>query len=267
MKTRTPKPAEKVVTAVRVGAGDAGRVVGSSLKGLRELLGLTQADMAKRLQVGQAAISKIEGRGDVQISSLIKYVAALGAKLNITAVFPSGTTATAHVADVFDTDHQDEDQLCFSIFGDDLFRPHRDVVLSIRPEYSQKIIEGRKTVELRRRFPLSAPRGTLAYIYSTSPQRAMVGRAEISDVIKAPISQLWRRFSDSAFIHKADFEEYFKGLDHGFALMFSNARPLPRQLELSELRERFGFEPPQSFLYAKPSLRIALQDEYTKVSH
>jgi predicted transcriptional regulator len=95
----------------------------------------------------------------------------------------------------------------------------------------------------------------------------MVGRAEITDVIKAPVPQIWRRFSHSAVIHKADFDEYFKGLDYGFALMFSNARPLPRQLDLSELRERFGFEPPQSFLYAKPSLRIALQDEYAKVSH
>ena len=267
MPKRTPNLSSKIVNAIRVGAGDASRVVGKSLKDLREVLGLTQAEMARRLRVGQAAISKIERRGDVQISSLVKYVDALGAKLNITAVFPPNAESASHLKDVFDSDLHNEDQLCFSIFGDDLFRPHRDVVLSIRPEYSRKIIEGKKTIELRRRFPLSAPRGTVAYIYSTSPDRAMVGRAEITGVIKAPISEIWRRFSGAAFIDRADFDEYFEGVRYGFALKFINARPLPRQLDLSELRERFGFEPPQSFLYAKPVLRMALQDEYANVSH
>ena len=91
------KFASKVVNAIRVGHRDAGRVVGASLKDLRELLGLTQAEMARRLNVGQAAISKIEHRGDVQISSLMKYVDALGAKLNITAVFPTKADAAAHL--------------------------------------------------------------------------------------------------------------------------------------------------------------------------
>jgi predicted transcriptional regulator/DNA-binding XRE family transcriptional regulator len=254
----------KTVNAIRV--GDAGRVVGDSLKDLRQLLGLTQNEMARRLGVGQAAISKIESRGDVQISSLAKYVEALGATLNVTAVFTRGAQSAAHLRDVFEAETNDEDQLCFSIFGDDLFRRHRDVVLSIRPEYSHKIIEGKKTVELRRRFPLSAPRGTLAYIYSTSPERAMVGRAEITDVVKLPVSHIWKKYSSSAFIDKADFDAYFQGLSEGFALKFANAKPLPRQLDLSELRERFGFEPPQSFLYAKPILRMALRDEYSNVS-
>lgn len=257
----------RVIKAVRVGTGDAGRVVGQSLRDLREILGLTQVEMARRLRVGQAAISKIEKRGDVQISSLAKYVNALGAKLNIAAVFPAGVSATEHLKDLFDDDAHDDGQLCFSIFGDDLFRPHRDVVLSIRPEYSRRIIEGKKTVELRRRFPLSAPKGTLAYIYSTSPDQALVGRAEIADVVKVPVPEIWRKYSDSAFIEKSDFNEYFRGLQEGFVLKFKNAQPLPRQLNLAELRERFGFEPPQSFLYAKPLLRVALQDEYSNVPH
>ncbi|WP_020696526.1 helix-turn-helix domain-containing protein [Reyranella massiliensis] len=255
----------KTVNAIRV--GDAGRVVGDSLKDLRQLLGLTQNEMARRLGVGQAAISKIESRGDVQISSLAKYVEALGAKLNVTAVLARDAHSAAHLRDIFDAETNDEDQLCFSIFGDDLFRRHRDVVLSIRPEYSHKIIEGKKTVELRRRFPLSAPRGTLAYIYSTSPVRAMVGRAEITDVVKLPVSHIWKKYSSCAFINKADFDAYFEGLSEGFALKFANAKPLPRQLDLSELRERFGFEPPQSFLYVKPILRMALRDEYSNVSN
>jgi predicted transcriptional regulator/DNA-binding XRE family transcriptional regulator len=257
----------KIVKAVRVGDDDAGRVVGKSLKALRELAGLTQTQMARRLKIGQAAISKIEYRGDVQILSLQKYVEALGAQLRIDATFPDDAVVASKLKDVFDTEIADENQLVFPIFGDDLFRSQRDVVLSIRPQHSDKIFQGKKTVELRRRFPVSAPRGTIAYIYCTSPVRAMIGRAEITDIIKLPIADIWRKYGNSASIDKTEFDSYFDGLDEGFALKFANAQHLPRQLDLSELRERFGFEPPQSFLYATPVLRRALRDEYSGVSH
>lgn len=261
------KLSDKIVNAVRVGDSDAGRVVGESLKALRELAGLTQTEMAARLSVGQAAISKIEHRGDVQISSLQRYVEALGARLRIEASFPAQTPFLSQFRDAFESDVPDDDQLVLPIFGDDLFRPQRDVVLSIRPRYSQKILTGEKTIELRRRFPVSAPRGTVAYIYSTSPVRAMVGKADIVDVVRLKIPEIWKRFRDRAFIERKDFDAYFDGLEEGYALKFANAVPLPRQLDLAELRERFGFEPPQSFLYAKPVLRRALQDEYSDVSH
>jgi predicted transcriptional regulator/DNA-binding XRE family transcriptional regulator len=256
----------KVVEAIRVKDSDLGRIVGQSLKALRKLAGLTQAELAKRLKVGQAAISKIEHRGDVQISSLKKYVEALGATLRIDAAFEPASLAAMRLEGAFDLELNDDDQLVFPIFGDEVFRPKRDVVLSVRPLYSDKIFEGRKTVELRRRFPVAAPRGTIAYIYSTSPVRAMVGSAEIANVIKLPVSEIWKKFGKMAQITKSDFDDYFTGLKEGFALKISNARPFSRPLKLTELRDRFGFEPPQSFLYATPVLRTALQDEYSDVS-
>jgi len=256
-----------IVEVVRVGVDDAGRVVGRSLKALREVAGLTQIQMAHRLNVGQAAISKIEHRGDVQISSVQNYVEALGARLHIYAAFPADADLAAQLKEAFDLDAPDKNQLILPIFSEDLFRPQRDVVLSVRPQYSDKIIEGKKTVELRRRFPTSAPRGMIAYIYSTSPVRAMVGQAEIANVIKLPVSEIWQKYAGRALINKDDFDSYFDGVNEGFALKFKNARPLPRRIDLSELRERFGFEPPQSFVYAKAVLRRALQNEYSNVSH
>lgn len=167
---------------------------------------------------------------------------------------------------MFEREFQDENQLVFPIFGDDLFRPARDVVLSVRPLYSDKIFKGIKTVELRRRFPVAAPRGITAYIYSTSPVRAMVGSTEIQDVIKLPVADIWRKYGKMAQIDRSDFDEYFSGLKDGFALKIAKARSFTRPIDLSELRERFGFEPPQSFLYATPILRSALQDAYSDVS-
>lgn len=253
------------IEAVRVGKSDTGRVVGSSLKALRQAAGLTQLELARRLGVGQAAISKIEQRADVQISSLQRYVEALGARLRIDAAFTSdsdfGTTVQQKLGGYID----DADQYVLPILGDE--HPHRrDVILSIKPFYSDKIFEGIKTVELRRRFPLSPARGTLVYIYSTSPVRALVGAAEIDDVEKLPIGALWRRHGRSASILKKDFNAYFRGLEEGYALKLSKARPFSRPLTLKELKERFGFKAPQSFLYARPDLQSALRNEHSNVS-
>jgi len=261
-----PKLSRKAAKTTRPKNSDLSRIIGQSLKALRDLAGLTQMDLATRLDVGQAAISKIENRGDVQISSLKKYVEAVGATLHIDAIFGPISERAAHLDDAFDSDLSNDDQLVFPIFGYETSRPKRDVVLSIRPQYSDKIFEGKKTVELRRRFPVSAPRGTIAYIYSTSPVRAMVGSTEIENVIKLPISEIWKQYGKMAQITKGDFNDYFAGAKEGFALKISNARPFSRPVNLSELRDRFGFEPPQSFLYATSVLRTALQDEYSNVS-
>lgn len=245
----------------------AGHHSGLDLRRLRLLSGLTQAEMAVRLEVRQSAVSKMEKGGEVYLSTVKRYVEALGASLRVDAVFPADAPLTLRIRDVFDSEFGNDDQLVLPILGDEPFRAQRDVVLSIRPRYTDKILEGRKTVELRRRFPVSAPSGTVAYIYSTSPVRAMVGVAEIKDVLKMPVEQLWSEFEDTAFIIKPDFDNYFTGLEFGFALLFEDVKTFSRAIPLEELRERFGFEPPQSFLYASQDLRKALRDEEAVVSY
>lgn len=241
--------------------------IGPALRRLRLFSGLTQGEVALRLKVQQAAVSKIEKGGDVHLSTVKKYVEALGASLRVDATFSADTPLTLHLRDTFDLDFADEDQLVLPLLGDEAFRPQRDVVLSIRPQYSEKILDGVKTVELRRRFPISAPKGTVAYIYSTSPVRAMVGVAEIKNVLKLTVAQIWSEFQSVAFIDKSDFDKYFAGVDYGFALIFKDVKTFSRAIPLSELREKFGFEPPQSYLYAKHDLRKALKHESAVVSN
>jgi predicted transcriptional regulator/DNA-binding XRE family transcriptional regulator len=258
----------KVVEVRSFSDTDATRKIGESLKEMRKLSGLTQAQMAQRLEVGQASVSKVEaGRADMQVSTIQKYVEALGGTLHVSASFSSDSPLSLHMRDAFEVVLEHEDQLMLPIFTEESFRPDRDVVLSIRPKYTTRIMSGEKTVELRRRFPASAPKGTIAYIYATSPERAMVGFAEIAGVRKLAVEEIWRRYGDVAFIERPDFDSYFEGVDQGFALEFVNVRTFAKPLSLSDLRERFGFEPPQSFLYAKQDLRRALKDEYTVVSH
>lgn len=55
---------------------------------LRKALALTQSTLAEALGVQQAEISKIEQRTDVFVSTLRRFVEAMGGTLEINAVFP-----------------------------------------------------------------------------------------------------------------------------------------------------------------------------------
>lgn len=242
-------------------------MVGPKLRRLRLLAGLTQEQIAARMAVQQDAISKIEKGGEIHLSTVQRYVEAFGASLRLNAHFPTDAPLSVRLCEMCDVEQGHDDQLVLPLLGDEPFKPQRDIVLSVKPLYSEKILSGQKTVELRRRFPVSAPSSTLAYIYSTSPVKAMVGTASIRDVLKLPVEQIWTEFESAAFIERQNFDKYFDGLDHGFALVFDNVKAFSRLLPLSELRKKFGFEPPQSFLYVKRDLRRALQDEPAIVSH
>lgn len=61
------------------------------LEQLRSARSLTQTNMAHTLGVNQSAISKIEKRTDMYLSTLRSYVEAMGGSLEIQAVFPDGT--------------------------------------------------------------------------------------------------------------------------------------------------------------------------------
>ncbi len=58
---------------------------------LRAARHLTQEHLAKVLGVNQAAISKMERRTDVYVSTLADFICAMGGVLEIRAVFPEGT--------------------------------------------------------------------------------------------------------------------------------------------------------------------------------
>ena len=56
------------------------------LRALREAAGLTQDELAQRIAITQSQLSKLERREDHRISTVRRYVAALGGELEIVAV-------------------------------------------------------------------------------------------------------------------------------------------------------------------------------------
>lgn len=61
-----------------------------ALQELRQALDLTQEELARALQVNQAAVSKFESQSDIYISTLRKILFAMGGELRIVAHFDDG---------------------------------------------------------------------------------------------------------------------------------------------------------------------------------
>lgn len=72
----------------RIDAAKTRRREDMELAELRQALSLTQSTLAEALGVKQAEISKIENRADIFVSTLRRFVQAMGGDLEIRAVFP-----------------------------------------------------------------------------------------------------------------------------------------------------------------------------------
>jgi hypothetical protein len=59
-----------------------------SLRNLRRAMGKTQTALAKPLKIGQDAVSKIETRSDMYVSTLRDFIKAMGGELELVAQFP-----------------------------------------------------------------------------------------------------------------------------------------------------------------------------------
>ena len=122
-----------------------------------------------------------------------------------------------------------------------------DILVSLYPCHSTKIINGSKRVELRRRA-IRVPPGTRIWIYSTRPRACVDAFAVIDAVHELEPTELWRRFGRDASITRQDFDEYFAGLEIGYALVLRNVIALRPTLALESIRIKAGaFHPPQFF--------------------
>jgi hypothetical protein len=57
-----------------------------TLRTLRVALGKTQADVSRTAEMDQGDVSRLEGRDDMRLSTLKRYVGAIGGKMEIAVV-------------------------------------------------------------------------------------------------------------------------------------------------------------------------------------
>ncbi|MBX7088890.1 MAG: ASCH domain-containing protein [Leptospirales bacterium] len=127
-------------------------------------------------------------------------------------------------------------------------------LLSIRPEYAQKILSGEKKVEFRKRGFKRSVRHVL--IYSTLPVGKVVGYFEIKNLEAHSPLRLWRLFSKIGGIDKASFDSYFAGKSNGIGITIKRVKHFDRPIPLKAI---FDGPAPQDYAYLPASILNKLQ--------
>jgi predicted transcriptional regulator len=101
MKQKALRPASKPQGAASPVAGASHHRFSAELPlhELRQTKALSQVTLARSMHVHQAAISKMEHRSDMYVSTLREYVRALGGDLEIVARFPDGVIKISNFDD------------------------------------------------------------------------------------------------------------------------------------------------------------------------
>lgn len=120
------------------------------------------------------------------------------------------------------------------------------VLLSIKPEYAEKILTGEKHFEFRKVIPKSAGVKTIV-IYATMPVGKVVGEFDIEHILSESPKALWKLTAEFSGITKQFFNQYFEGRDIAHALKVKEVRRYKRPRALSSVIKN-GI-PPQSFCY------------------
>jgi predicted transcriptional regulator len=123
------------------------------------------------------------------------------------------------------------------------------LLLSVRPRFARLLLDGSKTVELRRVRP-GVAEGSLVLIYASSPTRTLVGTARVAGVQAASTERIWQQYGPETGVTRGEYDEYFTGVDTAVAISLVDVHPLELPRPLHDLRRRLeGFRPPQSFRY------------------
>ena len=120
------------------------------------------------------------------------------------------------------------------------------VLLSIKPEFAEKILSGLKKYEFRRVIFKSKSVSRIV-IYASSPVQRVVGEFSVGGIIESGKRSLWEQTKSHAGINKPYFDSYFSGKKKAFAIKVH--RPVRYRTPLPLASVCPAVRPPQSFIY------------------
>lgn len=130
--------------------------------------------------------------------------------------------------------------------------------LSLRPRFAELLLNGHKTVELRRIRP-AVSEGTPVLLYASSPRMTLVGGARVATVEVDSTEKIWREHGPHTGITRKEYDNYFTGLTQAVAIKLVDIHRLEKPRPLTDLRQRLaGFQPPQSYRYLNSAQVAAL---------
>ncbi len=120
-----------------------------------------------------------------------------------------------------------------------------NAILSIKPQFVEEIIAGRKKYEFRKKvFKKHVQK---IYIYASSPVCRIIGEFELGDILEGQPNRIWTLTNKMSGISEEYFKAYFCNKDIAYALEIKAFKSYEEPINPYSI---FGkFTPPQSFCY------------------
>lgn len=120
------------------------------------------------------------------------------------------------------------------------------IILSIKPEFAEKILQGEKRFEFRKVIPKNQQVKTVV-IYATKPVGKVVGEFDIDHIISETPHKVWSITAKAAGISKSFFDDYFHGRETAHAIKVGVVNRYETPVDLNTVLAN-GVAP-QSFCY------------------
>lgn len=132
-----------------------------------------------------------------------------------------------------------------------------EILMSIKPQYVEKILRGEKTVEVRSR-KLKINFGARVWIYSTLPKGCIEVTATVKCIEYADPKKVWELYATKIGITKSEFDNYVHNKIKVSAIELTNITKIKQPITLNSIKSCIeDFQPPQFFSHIKSGMKIS----------
>ncbi len=118
------------------------------------------------------------------------------------------------------------------------------ILMSIKPEYVDKIFFGEKKYEYRKR--ICKKKIDTIIVYSSYPIQKVVGELKIEKVLYDKKSIIWNKTNRYGGITKTKYDKYYENCDYAVAYEIKKAILYDKQKDLKDFNVKMA---PQSYVY------------------
>jgi predicted transcriptional regulator len=118
------------------------------------------------------------------------------------------------------------------------------ILMSIKPEYVDKIFSGEKKYEYRKR--MCKEKIDTIIVYSSSPIQKVVGELKIKQVLYDKKAIIWNTTYKHGGIKKIKYDKYYENCSYAVAYEIEKAILYDKQKDLKDFNVRTA---PQSYVY------------------
>ena len=122
----------------------------------------------------------------------------------------------------------------------------QNILISINPEYAEKILNGTKKYEYRK---IKCKKNIdKIIIYSTFPVMKVVGEAKVEEILEDTPENIWNKTKKYSGVNKDFYKKYFNNKEKAIAYKLKDVKKYDNPKDLID----YGIKnAPQSFVYIK----------------